>query len=156
MMHVIEVIFADGPHWYEGVRTKEMPGQPPLQFPSWSPYWEDRKEFNAQQAAVTFGVIGEQAGARIIPVNDAQKGDSRKILAGDEYMIRARYVQKGMIIRRTGVMYLVSDVTGRQIITYPYSGTYGEKRTGGAPQKIGKRSKEWVQVIGQVKEGGKA
>jgi hypothetical protein len=152
-MYVIETVMPDGPHWYGGIR-KQQKGEALVQGPEWSPYWEDRKEFNEQQAAVTFAAICKQMpGCRIVPVNESMRRDAWKFIQGREtpaWTMRAKYMTVGAVVQLPGRLgdWKVVDRDEKHFkLKLLRAGTgYAD---GNEPATIGVRSNQIVTVVGQ-------
>lgn len=151
-MYVLQTILPDGPHWYAGVRQVVKNGKL-IQGPEWSPYWEDRKEMSNLEAGICMTSVCKGVdGIQLLLASEALYKDTWKHLGGNEVMMRAKYLQKGMKILRTGVFYIVRNINKTHIVTYPESVCKGGKANGGVPQKIGKKSDEWINVIFEKKK----
>lgn len=153
-LFVIETIMPDGPHWYGGVRRMQKDNTI-VQGPEWSPYWEDRKELNKEQADFTFeAVCKKMSGCKIVPVGEALSKDAW-ILYGDKgaYMIRAKYMAVGQIIDvpgRSG-FYKVMERTEKEIRLCRSTESGDLRGAGGDQLYIGVNSNKFVTVIGVVR-----
>jgi hypothetical protein len=148
MKHVIEMMMPDGPHWYAGIRTNEKDGKT-VQGPEWSPYWEDRKVFNREQAVVTYNTICHSLpGASVIEEDYALKADAWKLVSPTEYLIRVKYLSKDLLVMLPGHM-TVCRVTNSMKSAVSFIDKYGNRHT------INKKAKTWIRVVGKAgkKEG---
>lgn len=103
--YVIETMMVDGPHWYGGIRKKEK-DTAVIQGPEWSPYWEDARKMDKVEAELIFATVCKNmAGCRLIPESEANKKDAWEFTSHEgnpAFMIRAKYMSKGQIVKLPG------------------------------------------------------
>lgn len=155
-LFVIETMMPDGPHWYSGIRSVEKDGAV-VRGPEWSPYWEDRKELNKQQADVTYELVCKQmGGCYITSIDDARKKDAWKTVDKNpnHWQFRAKYLRKGLIVRLPGYtgQYRVVNKDHAEFTLVACNVNGSMSGNGGNTFYIGINNEKLVTVIGEIKE----
>lgn len=156
-LFVIETTMPDGVYWYGGIRKQQRTtekGTGLIVGAEWSPYWEDRKEFNFEQANLTFtAVCASMPGCKIVQVNDANKREAWKTVNGNPnaWEFRAKYLSIGLIIKMPGYTgyYRVTARNHKEFTLARCQANGNTTSMGGDVMYIGVNSEKTVIVTGQ-------
>lgn len=126
--YVIQQMFPDGPHWYEGIRKRQV-GEAVYAGPSWSPYWEDRKAYIDKVDALEDldKLKAQNPNAEVVQIAKAKSEDTRRVDSDTTFYIRFKYLQAGDIFRKVhgiGPKYVVIQRTNDRI-HYKYTDMEG-------------------------------
>lgn len=142
MKFVIEMLSAEGPHWYAGIIEKRK-DDAILMGAKWSPYWEDAHRLSQDAAKFALTTIcNNLTGAVILTEESASHADSRSFDRTDgTYLMRAKYMQKGMTVRVFGHPheYKIYSMTKRRF-TLSAIGTSNKIF-------IGRDCEAWIKVV---------
>jgi hypothetical protein len=111
-MFVIETMTPEGPHWYEGWKQQRK-GEHVIQGLQWTPYWEDVFLFeHIETAEIELEKVSRNMpGAKIVPMEKANKQDRWILIADNMISIRAKYLKVGQHVTVSGYnsVYLVAE-----------------------------------------------
>jgi hypothetical protein len=150
MKFVIEIMTAEGPHWYAGVK-KVTKGDAQLAGPLWSPYWEDAKKLSQDDAKVVMTTVCNGMSGMNMRTEDSAAHEDARVFDKKEgsYLIRAKYLTKGLELRIFGKtpVYRVTAIDDKEITLNAL--TVSGKAVRGDKTYLTKNCEAWVKVLSE-------